>query len=335
VLQLANTTPFAATILLMPDPDGIDSLFTIVKGTFVLGERTVVADEQVPIAPAPQYHGEPDTSSIRVPADVSLVKPATDVLLLGHAYAPAGRATTQMDVALALGPLRKQVRVFGDRYWDASEVGAVATWPAPFEAMPLVWERAFGGADRVGAELHAEMRNPVGAGFRVADGEKPLHGLPLPNLEDPAQLIGSWKDAPPPACFAPVAAHWEPRRRYAGTYDEAWQTQRAPYLPTDFDPRFFQLAPPDLIAPGYLVGGEVGELHGVTPAGLLRFRLPAVQLRVAFHLGDAPEERPARLDTVIVEPDAGRLTLVWRAVLACDKQALRVRKVETSIVSMH
>jgi hypothetical protein len=330
MLQLKNGTPFQSTIYLMPDPDGIDSLFTVVKATLALGNRLSVAERQVPVALKDEYNGEPGKSSIKHPSDVSLIKPGTDVLLQGSAHAPGGRPAAQMDVSLVVGPLRKTIRVIGDRVWERSGLGHTMSRPAPFDKMPLAWERAFGGTDRKGAELRGEARNPVGAGFRARDGEKELDGLPLPNLEDPENLIGSWKENPPPACFAPICGHWEPRKSYAGTYDEPWQQQRAPYLPNDFDPRFLQLAPPGLVAPGYLGAGTAVEVRGVTPSGLLRFELPPVNVEITYVVDDAPQQRPANLDTILIQPDEGRVLLVWRAVLRCDKKALRVNEVRTA-----
>ena len=328
MLQLKNDTPFQANLLLMPDPDGIDSLFTVVKGTFTLDAEPQPADEHVPVVLADEYHGEPGESSIKAASDVSLAKPGTDVLLVGQAYAPRGRAIAQMDVSLGVGPIFKVVRVFGDREWRSDGIGHSMTAPVPFETMPLVWERAYGGRDCVGSELRAEVSNPVGAGYRAKDGEKELQGLAVPNLENPRQLIGSWKDTPPPACFAPICAHWEPRRSFAGTYDERWQQERAPYLPEDFDSHFFQLASLDLVVDGGLRGGEPVEVLGATPSGVLRFRLPQVVPRVTYVLDGSREERPAKMDTVLIRPDEGRLILVWRAVLSCDKDARRVRVTE-------
>jgi hypothetical protein len=330
MLQLNNGTPFQGAIYLMPDPDGIDSLFTVVKATLAVGERLSLAEEQVPVAVKDEYTGEPGKSSIKQPSDVSLIKPATDVLLLGTAYAPGGRPAVQTDVSLAVGPLRKTIRVFGDRVWDRSGLGHAMSRPAPFDTIPLVWERAFGGTDRKGAELRGEARNPVGAGFRARDGEKALDGLPLPNLEDPENLISSWKEAPPPACFAPICGHWEPRKSHAGTYDDQWQQQRAPYLPKDFDPRFCQLAPPGLVAPGYVRAGTAVEVRGATPAGLLQFELPPLRLEITYVLDNAPQVQPANLDTIVIQPDDGRVLLVWRAVLRCDKKALRVNEVRAA-----
>lgn len=331
MLQLTNHTGLTATIFAAPDPDGVESLYTVVKGTFALDRLDASgvparAEEQVLPVLADEHHGDPSASSIRVPSDVALVKPATDVLLVGTAYAPGGRPATWMDVTLTAGPLRRTVRVFGDRAWRAGAAASISA-PVPFERMPLVWERAYGGTDRAGEELRGEARNPVGAGFRAPDGEKPLDGMPLPNLEDPGDPIAAWKQAPPPAAFAPVSPHWLPRRSFAGTYDEAWQSGRAPYLPENFDPRFFQLAPGGLVAPGYFVGGEVVDVVGATPAGRLTFRLPALPVQVEYTVAGAARTPPVKLDTVLIEPDASRVVLVWRTVLACDKKLLKVREI--------
>ncbi|HEY0037261.1 MAG TPA: DUF2169 domain-containing protein [Longimicrobium sp.] len=331
MLQLANDTGLAATIFAAPDPDGVESLYTVVKGTFALDRLDASgtparADEQVPPVLADEHHGDPAATSIRVPSDVCLVKPATDVLLVGTAYAPGGRPVPWMDVTLSAGPLHRTVRVFGDRVWRDGAT-ATASAPEPFERMPLVWERAFGGTDRAGEALRGEARNPVGAGFRAPDGEKPLDGLPLPNLEDPADPIASWSQLPTPAAFAPVSPHWLPRRSFAGTYDEAWQRGRAPYLPADFDPRFFQLAPEGLVAPGWFAGGEVVDVSGASPGGRLRFRLPSLPVQVEYDMDGAAQSPPVHLDTVLIEPDASRVILVWRTVLACDKKLLKVREI--------
>jgi hypothetical protein len=328
MLQLVNRTPFAAEILPLPDVDGIDTLFAIVKGTFALDERSSVADEQVPVTLADQHYGDPPVSSIRRPSDICLGKPGTDVVLLGSAWAPGGRPTWQMDVSISAGPVAKSVRVFADRVWDSGPGGTTVAWVAPFERLPLVWERAFGGADETerGPVVHA--RNPVGRGFRAPGSARAVGGMALPNLEDPTAPISSPRDAPAPACFAPLAAHWEPRRSFAGTYDDAWQASRAPYLPTDFNLRFFQIAPLGLVAPRSFQGGEPVDVRGATPDGVLQFQVPTVGIRFNYRVGGSVQTRPAVCDTVIVEPDEGRFIVVWRSSLACDKKLLKVEAVE-------
>jgi hypothetical protein len=331
MLQLENRTPFAATILPLADVDGVDAVFGVVKATFRLGDQLTLADEQIPVTLADQHYGDPPVSSVRQPSDVCLGKPGTDVVLIGSAWAPGGRPTWQMDVSLSAGPVARSIRVFGDRVWDAGAGGASVAWVTPFTRLPLVWERAFGGTDETDRGPVADARNPVGRGFRTSRSMRAAHGFPMPNLEDPAAPITSPRDAPAPACFAPLAAHWEPRRSYAGTYDAAWQQTRAPYLPKDFNPRFFQIAPPGLVTPRYLEGGEVVDVRGATPSGVLQFQLPAVSVDVNFRVAGTVHPRPGLLDTVLVEPDENRVVMVWRAALSCDKKLLRVEEIETVV----
>src|SRR5687768_9530824 len=100
MLQIENATPFAAKLMPLSDREGVETLYAVVKGTFILGARPAVADAQVPVALVDEFHGEPATSSVRVPSDVSLEKPGTDVLLHGSAWGLRGRAVTEMDVRL-------------------------------------------------------------------------------------------------------------------------------------------------------------------------------------------------------------------------------------------
>ncbi len=224
--------------------------------------------------------------------------------------------------------------VTGDRYWRAGAGGYDMTLPAPFTSMPLTWERAWGGREETPLGPREEPRNPVGTGFRATDGVQSFDGIPVANVEDPAAPITSWRDHPAPCGFGPIGPHWEPRRSYAGTYDEAWQNDRAPYLPDDFDPRFLQVAPPGFITPTPLVGGEAVVLRGLSTPGDLSFALPRADLAVTFVLDGTAHARPVVLDTVTIEPDALRLTMVWRACFPCDKRALRVREVLATLRSL-
>ena len=333
MLQIKNATPFKTMIMLLPDAAGIDTLYTVVKATFRIDHPESPADEQVPVVMADQHFGDPATSSIRAPSDVGLGKPGTDVLLVGSAWAPEERPTWQMDVSVAVGSLGRTVRVFGDRVWDARSGVATVSWVAPFTRMPLVWERAYGGAEDTERGRSLEPRNPVGTGYRAAKGTRPIDGLRVPNVEHPTSLISGPGDRPTPAGFAPIAPHWLPRASFAGTYDDAWQAGRAPYLPDDFNARFFHVAPEGLASAAPLQGGEPVELRGVTPEGLVQFTLPRRRVRVDHRLDHGVETRFATLETVLFEPDAGRFVMVWRAALPCDKRALKIREVHTSVLA--
>src|SRR3954469_5160760 len=210
MLQLRNNTPLECEIVPLADGEGVDTLYTFLKGTFAIGDRLRFADERVPVCLADEHYGEPATSSIRTSSDLCLEKQGTDVLLVGSAWAPGGKPTWQMDVSLTVGAITKRARVFGDRVWRAQAAGAAMEWVAPFIKMPLVWERAFGGTDMTEHGPAADPRNPVGRGFRAHHGAARTE-WPLPNVEDQRLLITDATTTPLPTGFAPIAPHWEPR----------------------------------------------------------------------------------------------------------------------------
>jgi hypothetical protein len=334
MLQLDNKTPFQAGIAVFPGADAIDTLILTIKGTFAIKDTLGLADEQAPLAYADEYWGEAGRSSLKYAAEVHLAKPATDVVMNGHAQVPGQRPVTQLEVLLSVGNLKKIVRVFGNRRWTGGFLSPKMTRPAPFETMPLVYERAFGGTSSTeGAEggREFEPRNPVGRGFIGKGKGRDPKDQALPNLEDPSHLISGPTDCPPPAGFGYLAPSWIPRRAFAGTYDESWQKTRAPYLPRDFNPRFFNAAHPDLVCRGYLTGGEPVQIVNASPQGPLRFSLPKTGMAVTvWNAGE--EEKPApRLETVLIEPDESRVLLIWRAVLPCPRGALKVSSVGVSL----
>lgn len=328
MLQVDNQTPFAASLSVFPDPEGVETAYAVVKAAFRLGEA-----EPQPIVPAlpllatDVFWGDPATTSLRAAGEFALLKPATDVLLVGRAIAPRS-GTRVAEVHLQVGPVQRTVRVFGDRHWRRSGGGWRASDPAEWDRMPLRWELAFGGVGQPASEGEPpefEARNPVGRGF-LGRKQSPQEGQPLPNLEDPAHPITDPHDRPPPCGLGPIPPTWQPRRGFAGTYDEAWTRQRAPYLPGDFDTRFFQVAPPGLIAPGFLQGGEPVLLAGVTAGGPVRFTLPDPGLQACWHVGGGVQAAPLSLETVMLEPDLGRLQLLWRTALRVDKRLAQVAR---------
>lgn len=327
MLQLDNRTPFKASIAVLPDRAGVDTLFIVIKATLQLRPNLSLAQEQVPVTMADEYYGEPARSSLRSVSEMHIGKPGTDVLLVGSAQAPQGKPVARMGVTVSVAERRKQILVSGDRTWSSGSPTAAI----PFTSMPLVWERAFGGFHRTAERTLAEERNPVGCGFTGERSSAEMQRQSVPNLEDPGAPLQKLGQVSNPVCFAPICASWLPRRGYAGTYDENWQRTRAPYLPPDFDPRFLQCAIPELAFDRYLQGGERVQVEGCTPAGPLAFTVPVSPLDLAVMVAGAEVRPPANLETLLIEPDANRLCMTWRAALPCDRQVLKVEKISLGL----
>jgi len=328
MLQLTNRSPFAASMAVLPNEEAVDTLYVVVKATFNIGKEFTLAEEQ----PKPQatdvYWTEPGKSSLKYASDTHIGKSATDIVMLGHACAPQQQEVRELDVSLSVGKVSMTIRVFGDRAWQEGRITA----PSAFKTMALVYEKAYGGVHVVNGQIDsAEMRNPVGRGFAGARKPAEMNGVPLPNLEDPKQLIREPTDNPIPVCLGFCAPNWHPRALLAGTYDEAWKKTRAPYLPTDFDKRFLNMAHADLVYPGFLQGGEPVQITSMHPGGTLQFEVPRVKLATRITIAGKEEQPAFNLETLLLEPNQMKVSLVWRAALVCDKQMLKISEVEIGL----
>ncbi|HVY49134.1 MAG TPA: DUF2169 domain-containing protein, partial [Minicystis sp.] len=194
-MEITSLCPFPVSTLVWEAQPGQHSLTVAVKATFslVAGGEAAVAEMQEPIGGDRHWDDRP-MASLYAPADVAPFKRRVDVLLVGHAYAPAESPAVSLVARFAVGDaFSKSVRVTGDRLWEAGEGAALRPSPAqPFARMPLRYERAPLAED-----------NPVGIDPRAP----PEAGAPArPNLEpiDAADaMVG----------FGPVATTWRARRR--------------------------------------------------------------------------------------------------------------------------
>lgn len=333
-MELINETPYPAQIVVMPDPEGAETLTAVLKATWSLKGGGGPAEKQVPLVLADTFHGEPGESSPRLETDLAPFKPATDVVLIGHAHAPGKRAR-KVDVSLQIGKTAVRVRVWGDRrWWVLLGLFRFRSRPRAFEKMPLVYERAFGGFQTRGSKGKVEGfedRNPVGIGY-VKKGPRGLVSrLRLPNLEDPKQPLRRPGHRPAPVGFGYIGRHWSPRRELLGTYDEAWQQDRMPLLPEDFDPAGLNGAHPALQISPYLRGDEKVRVTGASRGKPLEFRLPGITPKMGAHwLGDWKDLAPA-LDTVVIEPDEQRVCLTWRARLGIHGRIRKLTAVRMSV----
>jgi hypothetical protein len=330
VIYVHGRTPFAHEGIPIFDPQGSELFVIVVKATYRLGaDGSLDPDtEQVPIFHADQFWGEPGLSSIRHEADIAWRKPGVDLIVNGCAYSRSG--SRQVVVEVATRHFRKQLLVTGDRHWENGPFGIHATAPEPFDAMPIIYERAFGGVDERETPS-AEASNPIGTGFCSAGS--PESGTYLPNIEDPARPIKQWQDRPRPVGFGIVGRAWRPRAQYAGTYDEAWQNERFPLLPADFDERHFLASPDDQVLPP-ITTPEPLLLRSLSATDdVLRLEVPPLRVPVYARRERDVASLIAELDTVVVEPDQARMILVCRVAVEIGSKISRLREVLVGHVS--
>ncbi len=314
-------------------PDGRELLVVCIKGTFTIpmnGGEVQLAEKQVPLVEADTFTGEPGYSSPVYEGDSPPHKPYCDVLLNGSAYAPEGRPTTRVQVFLQVGGFSKTFQVVGNRNWKKGLFSYKPSRPQPFTVMPFSYDRAFGGVDanhKDPKKLKAFLANPVGLGMHVHLNKKFVEGQPLPNTEELNKPVTRPDGDYTPMSFGPIGRAWQPRVPLAGTYDQNWLDNIFPFLPPDFDDRYYQSAPHDQQI-SHPKGGEPVVLVNLTPEGRTSFQLPEKKMLVWYLLQNGEEKAiPAIMDTIILEPDASRFMLVWRAAMPLKRNMFEVEMV--------
>jgi len=315
------------------EPDGREMVVVAIKGTFDIPDGEGIprsAEEQVPLLLSDEFTGEPGLSATTFECDYAHRKPACDVLVHGSAYAPDGRPTVKVPVALQAGPIRKAFHVVGDRRWISTWRGMSSTKPVPFETMPVSYDRAYGGADsREGKpdKIKTYISNPIGVGYYPLSRGKELDGKPLANTEEPRQPARSRTGKYRPMSLGPMSRNFAERVKHAGTYDQRWMDEQAPFWPDDFDYRYFQAAPADQQMP-HPQGGEEILVQNMDPGAVLRFVLPDLRMPVIFvpHRG-GDRSADARVDTIVIEPSQRRFMLTWRADMPMRRSCFEVRSV--------
>lgn len=318
-MQIYNQTRFRHQFTMGMDTAGREYLSLVVKGSFAFpgapDAAPKPAEPQRPLVMADEFTGEPGFSATLWETDFAFRKTRCDLVLQGAAYAPNGRPAERVRVGLLVGQWSKQFDVVGQREWRAAGPSVVATRPYPFTRQPFSYDTAFGGADRLDPDdklPEVYLDNPVGTGFATPKNRARISGLPLPNTEEPGQEVASPFARYRPMALGPIGRGWPERLPHAGTYDQNWQDNIFPFLPPDFDERYYQMAGADqqiaFPAPGTPV-----LLVNLTPRGRESFRLPDTRLPIKVWRGrEVCFDAPVLPDTLAFDPEARLFMLTWR-----------------------
>ncbi|RJE86545.1 DUF2169 domain-containing protein [Paracoccus onubensis] len=273
------------------------------------------------------FMGEPAMTPLLEEQDIAPFKPATDVIVIGVAKAPGGEARSDWPVALSIentdgtSRLRWGFHVRGatvwQRHWRQWRQGKAR----PTTEVPLDYTLAYGGTLRGqdGTPVEYFEENPAGIGFATPAALNGADERPAPQIGELGEFMAAGEPTLPMSVrgFRHIAKTWMPRRASAGTFDEAWEQDRHPRMPLDFDAAFWNSAPTALQVKPYLQGNETILLEGFDPRpGPVRLPLPATCLSIQL-AGDAQTEAMMTLDTVVIDLlEAPVMDLTWRTLIS-------------------
>lgn len=328
-------------------PDGQYILSVLVKRSYdiVPGKKCVRAESDQKLISGDVHYGDPMGSSVKLESDFVPFKVATDVVLNGTAYAPNEKPTETMSVSLKIGEFYKELRIMGDRVCRYREKSnPLFTDPVPFMSMEMCYERAYGGVD-IYSDLNtpcAYARNHLGKGYVITNSKKTVESLPLPNIEDPNDLLTPerlcvghfmyWERQPMPQGFGWFPKYWQPRASLAGvlpadrTIEQELRKAYASAIPPeqrelyeqtklpDMDFRFFNGASQGL-ALSFLKGAEEVRLMNLVPECEISFQLPGDQPSIGLDIGMGLQQPEVVLHTVMIRTEDRQVDLVWRGAV--------------------
>jgi hypothetical protein len=319
----------------------------LVKRTYTIvpGEAAVRIGQLAKFVETDQYfdEGDPQINSVRYETDLVPFKVATDIVVVGKAYAPSGTPAPTVMVALRVGQHRKDLLIIGDRRCEFRS-GRPPVWSDPllFTEMEIRYERAYGGTDErsLPGIPFPYPRNYIGRGFFISYIKENVDGLELPNIEDPADPltperlitgeVTRWNRQPLPQGLGWFHRVWYPRCSFLAAMPafvppgEVMQEEEFGIVPRkqadlaaafrlpSRDPKFWNGASLGLAVP-FLKGNEPVQLANLTRSGELDFYLPGEVPAVFLDIGMGEQELRPFLHSVAIRPDDNELDLVWRA----------------------
>lgn len=337
-MNIINETRFAAGYAPGRLKSGRDCLVLVAKATYSMpvleNQKVELLSEQLEPLIADVSLGDPASTPILYENDYAPIKASCDVTLVGSAYAPAGQEVNQIAVKMSVANINKTFNVVGNRYWQAKNSRLIATEPEPFNIMPIHYGLAYGGMGNLNSDdddedVYVYQKNMYGRGYYGRKVSQDWVGQPLPNTEEYGRPITKPLGDYIPMSFGPIARNAPERIQYAGTYDKQWEQQKAPFLPEDFDERFYQSALQSQQIP-FIQGGELVELYNLVAEGPVKFNLPSERLNmhIVYRNGTRHDMQPV-IDSLVLEPDQKRFSMTWRLMVPLKRN---MKEVETMIV---
>ncbi len=269
----------------------------------------------------------------------------------------------------------KQLLISGPREWTYDGRAWRLSAPVPIASLPLRHCYASGGAlrlsaqdpalsaapadellpapDAAGHRLHlVAPGNPLGRGFArawhlQATGLRSWPAAQIEYLHQPISGDIFWRAAQDSAVLPPSAAPcvmgraWRPRRDLAGHLPaQTYAEDEIPFLPPDFDFRYWNAAPADQQC-RYLQAGDVIRLTNLSQSGdpaasvdahgnhILQCSLPpsrCIAMISSVEQGEVMlDVQELHIDTLLYEQHSKRLLCTWRLCLPASPEIVGIR----------
>lgn len=330
-MDIDNHTPFEVKALPHVDPQGRRARLLLVKGIWSLRNSQLstraVAALQIQTSPHMVHMGDlmlhPQQKRVLraqgwldrriewLPADNAPNKRGFELIVCGYGHQATAQA--QFECSVCWGDQRVALQAMGPRLWRNTVLQGGGAVQGPLlekvQHVPLHPAFSWGGTYPQIVE-----DNPIGMGqahheLKDLDNSAPMPWLQDLRLSSPTALI-----PPKPLAFGPWDSSAAQRKRHAGTYDQAWQRERAPWPPLDQQAAFYNQATPLLQWRDSPPPGQRIDLQGMSHQGARQLQWPGVKVQVT-HANQTQQLQP---DTCLVSTEDDAFALLWRCILPPD-----------------
>nr|WP_263405650.1 DUF2169 domain-containing protein [Chitinimonas arctica] len=200
----------------------------VVSGTFDLsadGQPVPLAAEQEACALHDEFAGVVGTKLHRAvmvrDSDLVPYKPATDILVQGHAHVPDGRLSDAWVAGVRIGPVRKLLRLHGPRQFRRRWPGWRLDGTEVIHSLMLDYRLAYGGCIDIPAELQVDDQAEVigypgnPAGLAWLPGPATLASLRKPLRRYVQSIAANLQEMPAPQIEAADMAVHQPDQAVA------------------------------------------------------------------------------------------------------------------------
>ncbi|MEN9865081.1 MAG: hypothetical protein RL748_671 [Pseudomonadota bacterium] len=329
--DLFNQTPLSALAESRPDKQGQPALLIIAKGVW-RSDTSHLASAEAQIAlrtePLVRQIGELELDPVQkhilqdqleqeivwLDHEVSAPKGQFEIVIAANIREPHGQAAPYIDASVTLGEQVRMIRAYAPRYWHGNRIAQAG---AGVRSVPMChcfahWQDS----------LLAQLRAPELPDLSAFVRQNATWPDWLPWLEDPQQPLVERAQAWHPWSFNAWPETAPHRLPFAGTYDDGWKQRRSPNLPHDFDPRFYNIGHPALQMAQAPRAGCPIRLRNIGPQPALAFQYPALNLQADYSGMDGVQRHTAlRADTLLIEPEHKRFSIIWRAHVPLAAQA--------------